>query len=143
MGNYASTSKLKPLNATGSLKLSNFIADPRKLKANFASTTAPGGDIFAVGECADKMLPKTSKASDGRFRTGGILKTLQSHASQDSFQADEVRCRVSDSVPEISVTSDHTDSMVKSMSSNSLGYDCSKPGCVLNEREIVRQNDYI
>ena len=83
-GNYASTSKLKPLNATVSLKLSNFITeiDPRKLKANFASTTAPGGDIFAVGEPAEKISwPKSSKASDGKFRTGGILKTFKSHAS--------------------------------------------------------------
>ena len=83
-GNYASTSKLKPLNATGSLKLSPFIAeiDPRKLKANFASTTAPGGDIFAVGEPVDKICwPKSSKASDGKFRTGGILKTYKSNAS--------------------------------------------------------------
>lgn len=55
MGNYASASKLKPLNATGSLKLSNLIADtdPQKLKANFATTTAPGGDILAVSESAD------------------------------------------------------------------------------------------
>lgn len=57
--------------------------DPRKLfKANFASTTAPGGDTFAVADPLDKICcPKSSKASDGNFRSGGILKTLKSQHS--------------------------------------------------------------
>ena len=82
-GNYASTPKLQPLNATGSLKLTNFAIDvkPKELfKANFASTTAPGGDISAVGEHVPEICwPKSSKASDGNFRSGGIAKTFKTN----------------------------------------------------------------